>query len=247
MRDKVLNKLKAKGRAENEEKKKRGEKSDPQFDEEDTEWRSETKERDIFEQKKIGSKGSDILDWRVRVVVEMGEDQIVKVRKCILEVISDVAEYWKELEEKMKKEEKELEENLLESYVFEKQTTLATQEKVVVCVGCDSMQYDYGLEELKNYWSLNIIEELLFKIEMEWLGMTTPGIYESLFEDIITNESSIILLNDSLQPTSTISITQQCNLEIQQQSNKQQSNTLSIDAKLSIYTIEDVFLSGCVR
>ncbi|KAA6357499.1 MAG: hypothetical protein EZS28_046974 [Streblomastix strix] len=39
--------------------------------------------------------------------------------------------------------------NLLESYVFEKQTTLETQEKVVVCVGCDSMQYDYGLEELK--------------------------------------------------------------------------------------------------
>ncbi|KAA6370118.1 MAG: hypothetical protein EZS28_034357, partial [Streblomastix strix] len=48
------------------------------FDEEDTEWRGETKERDIFEQKKIGSKGSDILDWRVRVVVEIGEDQIVK-------------------------------------------------------------------------------------------------------------------------------------------------------------------------
>ncbi|KAA6394385.1 MAG: hypothetical protein EZS28_010092 [Streblomastix strix] len=78
--------FKGKGRAENEEKKKRGEKSDPQFDEEDTEWRGETKERDIFEQKKIGSEGSDILDWRVRVVDEMGEDQIVKVRKCILEV-----------------------------------------------------------------------------------------------------------------------------------------------------------------
>ncbi|KAA6375573.1 MAG: hypothetical protein EZS28_028900 [Streblomastix strix] len=109
MRDKVWKELKAKGRAENEEKKKK-QKSDPQFDEEDTEWRGETKERDIFEQKKIGSKGSDILDWRVRVVVEMGEDQIVKVRKCILEVISDVADYWKELEEKMKKEEKELKE-----------------------------------------------------------------------------------------------------------------------------------------
>ncbi|KAA6357558.1 MAG: hypothetical protein EZS28_046915, partial [Streblomastix strix] len=173
----------------------------PQFDEEDTEWRGETKERDIFEQKKIGSKGSDILDWRVRVVVEMGEHQIVKVRKCILEVISDVADYWKEFFEKIKKEEKELKDqneqkdieniedgkkkkkdyiqcpsskldlklndcknsismiikkkqslekrNLLESYVFEKQTTLTTQEKVLVGVAYDEIQYDYAVEQLK--------------------------------------------------------------------------------------------------
>ncbi|KAA6376326.1 MAG: hypothetical protein EZS28_028145 [Streblomastix strix] len=59
--DKVWKELKAKGRAENEEKKNRGEKPDPQFDEEDTEWRGETKERDIFEQKKIGSKASSQL------------------------------------------------------------------------------------------------------------------------------------------------------------------------------------------
>ncbi|KAA6341635.1 MAG: hypothetical protein EZS28_052444 [Streblomastix strix] len=39
--------------------------------------------------------------------------------------------------------------NQLESNVFEKQTTLATQEIVVVCIGCDSMQYDYALKELK--------------------------------------------------------------------------------------------------
>ncbi|KAA6363276.1 MAG: hypothetical protein EZS28_041197, partial [Streblomastix strix] len=42
---------------------------------------------------------SAILDWRDSVVVEMGE-----------RVISDVADYWEELEEKMKKEEKELKE-----------------------------------------------------------------------------------------------------------------------------------------
>jgi hypothetical protein len=41
------------------------------------------------------------------------------------------------------------------------------------------------------------------KKEMEWLGLRTPGLYRCLFDDIVTNESGIIKLYDSISTASS--------------------------------------------